>query len=226
MEGVAGIDRGSELPLYHSKTATDLARLAPAADPAGPAFGQRKAVVYATCFVDYNAPSTATAALALLARQGVQTELVYPVCCGMPQLEAGDIAEVAERAQKVAAEMGPWIDQGYEVVALTASCGPDDEVRVAADPAGKRGGEAAVDGDARHQRICRRGGQGPRPRAGTGAGEGRRHHPSRLHARAQNMGAKSAELLRMIPETKVDLVERCSGHGGTFGVMKKTRAWR
>ncbi len=37
------------------------------------------------------------------------------------------------------------------------------------------------------------------------------------------MGAKSAEMLRLIPETKVDLIERCSGHGGTFGVMKKTR---
>ena len=46
------------------------------------------------------------------------------------------------------------------------------------------------------------------------------HHA--CHARAQNMGAKSAEMLRMIPGIKVDLVERCSGHGGTFGVMKDT----
>ena len=47
------------------------------------------------------------------------------------------------------------------------------------------------------------------------------HHA--CHARAQNMGAKSAEMLRLIPDTKIDLVERCSGHGGTFGVMKDTR---
>ena len=46
---------------------------------------------------------------------------------------------------------------------------------------------------------------------------------SACHSRAQNMGAKSAELLRLIPDTKVDVVERCSGHGGTFGVMKDTR---
>ena len=38
------------------------------------------------------------------------------------------------------------------------------------------------------------------------------------------MGAKSADLLRMIPGLKVDVVERCSGHGGTFGVMKATHA--
>jgi glycerol-3-phosphate dehydrogenase subunit C len=47
------------------------------------------------------------------------------------------------------------------------------------------------------------------------------HHA--CHARAQNMGAKSAEMLRLIPGTEVNLVERCSGHGGAFGVMKKTR---
>jgi glycerol-3-phosphate dehydrogenase subunit C len=46
------------------------------------------------------------------------------------------------------------------------------------------------------------------------------HHA--CHARAQNMGSKSAEMLRMIPGVKVDVVERCSGHGGTFGVMKGT----
>jgi glycerol-3-phosphate dehydrogenase subunit C len=37
------------------------------------------------------------------------------------------------------------------------------------------------------------------------------------------MGVKSAEMLKLIPETKVDVIERCSGHGGTFGVMKATR---
>ena len=42
------------------------------------------------------------------------------------------------------------------------------------------------------------------------------------HARAQNMGAKSAEMMRFIPDIKLDVVERCSGHGGTFGVMKET----
>jgi len=43
------------------------------------------------------------------------------------------------------------------------------------------------------------------------------------HSRAQNMGAMSAQMLRLIPGVKVDVVERCSGHGGTFGMMKETR---
>ena len=40
------------------------------------------------------------------------------------------------------------------------------------------------------------------------------------HARAQNMGAKGAEMLRLIPDTEVNVVERCSGHGGAWGIMK------
>ena len=40
------------------------------------------------------------------------------------------------------------------------------------------------------------------------------------HARAQNMGHKAAEMLRLVPEADVGVIERCSGHGGAWGVMK------
>ncbi|OAN64463.1 hypothetical protein A6A05_06150 [Magnetospirillum moscoviense] len=38
------------------------------------------------------------------------------------------------------------------------------------------------------------------------------------HARAQNIGAKGAEMLRLIPDTAVTAIERCSGHSGAWGV--------
>ena len=37
------------------------------------------------------------------------------------------------------------------------------------------------------------------------------------HARAQNMGQKAAEMLRLLPDADVAVVERCSGHGGSWG---------
>ena len=40
------------------------------------------------------------------------------------------------------------------------------------------------------------------------------------HARAQNMGQKGAELLRLIPGARVNVIERCSGHGGAWGYKK------
>jgi Fe-S oxidoreductase len=37
------------------------------------------------------------------------------------------------------------------------------------------------------------------------------------HLRAQNIGVKSADVLRTIPSAKVDVVERCSAVDGTWG---------
>src|SRR5262249_45326697 len=41
------------------------------------------------------------------------------------------------------------------------------------------------------------------------------------HARAKNIGPKAAELLRLIPCAELAVIERCSGHGGSWGVMKE-----
>ena len=40
------------------------------------------------------------------------------------------------------------------------------------------------------------------------------------HARAQNMGQKGVEMLRLLPDTEITPIERCSGHGGSWGVLK------
>ena len=223
LETTLGIDRDAELPRYHARTFSDRpAAMRPKRDLSAPASG-RKAVLYATCFVDFNQPSTGAAAEAVLARNGVETQIVYPACCGMPFLEHGDIGRVAEQARKVSAELGRWIDDGYDIITLTASCGlmlkfewplilPEDE-------AVRKLSEAVMDISEYVVDIARKEGlaEGLSPLAG-----GVTVHMA-CHARAQNMGAKSAEMLRLIPDTKVDVVERCSGHGGTFGIMKKTR---
>src|SRR3546814_2991574 len=44
------------------------------------------------------------------------------------------------------------------------------------------------------------------------------------HARAQNMGNKAVDLLKLIPGydkgSDLAVIERCSGHGGSWGVRK------
>ena len=212
------------LPQYHSKKATDLASAA-APDPAGPAFGKRKAVIYATCFADYNQPATAAAALAVLARQGVEAEdglsgLLRHAAAGGRRPRRGGRAAPS----RVAAELAPYIADGWDVVTLTASCGlmmkfewplilPESEAVRALSSATRDICEYVVELSKAH---------GLAPGLTAVEGGVTLHHA--CHARAQNMGAKSAEMLRLIPGTKVDLVERCSGHGGTFGVMKETHA--
>ncbi len=217
MEKVAGVHRDAALPEYHRKTLTALAD-PPEANERAPAYG-RKAVIYATCFANYNDPDLGTAALGVLARNGVETLVAHPACCGMPQLELGEVARVAAAAAKVAAEFKQWIEEGYDVVSLVPSCSlmlkfewpllaPDDEdvtrlARATFDVA-----EYVVD-------IARKEGlaQGLEPLGGDVV-----LHIA-CHARAQNMGRKAAEMLALIPDTEVTVIERCSGHGGAWGVM-------
>ena len=210
------------MPKYHSRTATDRLKSPIAPNPEGPAFGKRKVALYATCFVDYNTPDTAVAAARVLALQGCEVKLVYPECCRMPQLEAGDLKTVAGAAERVAKVFAPYIEDGYDVVALTASCGlmmkfewplmlPDNHAVGRLSAATKDICEYVMELSKAH---------GLAPGLTAVEGGATVHHA--CHARAQNMGAKSAEMLRLIPDMKVDVVERCSGHGGTFGVMKST----
>ena len=41
------------------------------------------------------------------------------------------------------------------------------------------------------------------------------------HLRAQNIGTKSADVLRLVPDTTVNVVERCSAVDGTWGFKKE-----
>src|SRR5204862_8063182 len=122
MERTVGIDAEARLPKFHGRTfALRARREPPEINREAPAYG-RKAVLYATCFVNYNNPQIGMAARAVLARNGVETEVVYPGCCGMPKLERGDVSAVAESARQVSVALMPWLDKGYDVIALIPSC--------------------------------------------------------------------------------------------------------
>ena len=227
MQAMVGIDKNAELPKFAGKTFLKRAQEAVKsgaydANPNGLATG-REAVIFATCAVNYNNPEVGEASAKVLAHLGVNVTTEYPGCCGMPYLEQGNIAKVAEQAEKVAAALRPLVDAGKDIITLTASCGlmfkfewpllvPDNEDVKALSAATKDISEYVVD-------IANK----------EGLLEGLRGTPQSIsmhlacHARAQNVGPKSAELLRLIPQATVSVVERCSGHGGTFGVLKETR---
>jgi glycerol-3-phosphate dehydrogenase subunit C len=220
LEKAAGVDRRAALPRFHGRTfAMRAGAAAPEVNREAPAHG-RKAVLYATCFVNYHNPNIGLAARGVLARNGVETEVVYPSCCGMPQLENGDIARVAERAGKVAAELVPWIDKGYDVIALVPSCALmlkfEWPLVVPGDAAVKRLSEATYDISEYVVEMAKKEGLAD----GLGPLDGGVTLHIACHARAQNMGQKAAELLRLVPGAEVAVVERCSGHGGSWGIRK------
>jgi Fe-S oxidoreductase len=40
----------------------------------------------------------------------------------------------------------------------------------------------------------------------------------------QNIGQKTREVLALVPDTTVEIIERCSGHDGTYAVKKEFHA--
>jgi glycerol-3-phosphate dehydrogenase subunit C len=221
MEKLAGVHRAAALPKFHGRTFALQAKAAPLpVNAEAPAFG-RKAVLYATCFANYHNPAIGMSARAVLAKNGVETEIVYPRCCGMPQLEKGDLPKVAATARQVPPALLPWIEKGYDVVALVPSCAlmlKFEWPLILPDDAGlKKLADTTFDISEYVVDIARREGLAP----GLQALDGGVALHIACHARAQNMGQKAAEMLALIPGADLTVIERCSGHGGSWGVRKE-----
>jgi Fe-S oxidoreductase len=41
------------------------------------------------------------------------------------------------------------------------------------------------------------------------------------HLRVQNIGLKTRDILKLIPDTELKVTERCSGHDGTYAVKRE-----
>lgn len=221
INNVANIHPDATLPKFNTRTLMSRAKSAREVNREAPAFGMRKVAIYATCFSNYNKPEIGEAALGVLAKNGIDADVVYPACCGMPELEQGNIEKVAENAEKIAAELRPLVDRGYTIMGLVPSCSlmlkfewplilPENEdVKALA--------AATMDFDQLLMDIEKNEGlaEGLVPVKG-----GITLHVS-CHSRAQNIGQKSTELLKLIPDTDVMVIERCSGHGGTWGIKQE-----
>ena len=113
-----------------------------------------------------------------------------------------------------------WIDKGYDVVALVPSCALmlkfEWPLVLPGDALVKKLSEATFDIAEFVVDIAKRNGLAPGMKPLDG---GVALHIA-CHARAQNMGQKATEMLRLIPEADLKVIERCSGHGGSWGVLK------
>src|SRR6202012_5506333 len=142
------------------------------------------------------------------------------------QLEQGDIAQVADNAKKVTAAFKPWIEKGYDIIALVPSCAlmlklewplvvPKEDL---AYPDIQQLSGATYDLSEYIVEIATHEGLAPglQPLPGPVA-----LHLA-CHARAQNMGAKAVEMLKLLPQSDdINVIERCSGHGGSWGIKQE-----
>jgi glycerol-3-phosphate dehydrogenase subunit C len=214
---ITGINARVALPRFFRRPATQDKSIR-SLNKQAPGFG-RKVALFATCYGNYHRPQIIRAAQAVLAHNGIETELVYPGCCGMPFLEQGNIERAIEAAQTIAPTLHSWIERGYTIVSVVPSCTfmmqkewplllPDHPLLASISTNTYDISDYMVG-------LAKSVGLAPGLQPLT---EGLTVQLS-CHARAQNKGQKAVEMLKAIPQMAPHVIERCSGHGGTFGVM-------
>ena len=198
----------------------------PPAAPAGPTAGARtrgQAVLFGTCYGNWNEPRLGEDLAAVFEHNGILVRLApRERCCAMPRLELGDLAAVEKAKDANVEVLASLVDEGFDIVAPVPSCVlmfkqelplmfPEDE-RVAKvkaaiyDPfeyLAQRHREGLLRTDFRHS-------------LGTVA-----YHAA-CHQRVQNIGSKTREVLDLVPDTRVTVIERCSGHDGTYAVKRES----
>jgi glycerol-3-phosphate dehydrogenase subunit C len=184
-----------------------------------------KVVVFITCYGNRNEPELAEDLVAVLEHNGIEVALLGAEhCCGMPRLELGDLEGVARLKERNIPELLAAVEAGYDVLAPIPSCVlmfkqelplmfPEDRhvERVAArlfDP---------------FEYLMLRHATG-RLRTDFKVPLGKVSYHVPCHLRVQNIGLKTRDLLRLIPGSSIDTIERCSGHNGTYGVKARFRA--
>lgn len=174
----------------------------------------KKVALFASCLVNYQATDVGKATVQVLEKNGIQVVLPDQSCCGMPSFDIGDTTAMVKAAEHTIASLKPWVDQGYDVVIPTPSC----SLMVKREYTNLVSGDDATLVAARTYDVCeylmklkREGGlatdftQKP----------GRVAYQVPCHLRDQNIGFKSKELMECAG-AQVDVVEKCSGHDGSW----------
>ncbi len=182
-------------------------------------------VLFGTCYGSWNEPRIGEDLAAVFEHNGIAVRLAPSErCCGMPRLELGDLESVERAKSRNIGVLAPLVDEGFDIVAPVPSCVlmfkqelplmfPEDE-RVAKvkaaifDPfeyLAQRHREGLLRTDFRHS-------------LGTVA-----YHAA-CHQRVQNIGPKTRDVLGLVPDTRVSVIERCSGHDGTYAVKRESYA--
>ena len=225
LEKTLDLDHRAHLPEFNSKTLRKREKNhTPAQAEVREAGSTRgKVALFTTCYCNVNTPDIGQDLIRVFEHNGIPVRLTdKEECCGMPKLEQGDLETVDKYRKTNIPELVRLIDEGWDIVAAIPSCVlmfkqelplmyPDDpdvqkvkqhmfdpfEYLVQRHKAGWLNTEFKTQlGKVVWQVPC--------------------------HQRVQNIGPKTRDVLALVPGTEVDMIERCSGHDGTYGVRAGT----
>jgi len=222
MENVAGIDRTAWLPEFASTKFRSAARPNTTPPVVDGAKTPGKVAIYATCYVNYNEPGIGQDLIRILEHNAIPYTLAdKEACCGMPKLEIGDLDAVEQLKNVNIPQLARLAREGWAIVTAIPSCTlmyKQELPLMFPDDADVQAVKAAM-WDPFEYLVARNRDGLLKTDFKRALGTVSYHVP--CHNRVQNIGRKTEELLKLLPDTKVHTVERCSGHSGLWGTRKQ-----
>jgi glycerol-3-phosphate dehydrogenase subunit C len=180
--------------------------------------------LFTTCYGNRNEPDLATDLAAVFAHNGIELTLAdRERCCGMPKLELGDLDAVARLKDENIPQLLRLVEEGYDIVAPIPSCvlmfKQELPLMFPRDAAVQRVKLRIFDP---FEYLMLRHKDGLL-RTDFKARIGKVSYHVPCHLRVQNIGLKTRDVLRLVPGTTVEVIERCSGHDGSYAVKSEFR---
>ena len=224
MDKVAGIHSEAKLPEYHSKPfrKRHAARKKNKINAEATQYTRGKVALFTTCYGNRNGPDAVEDLVAVFEHNHIPVRLTgQERCCGMPKLELGDLEAVARLKDFNVPELCRLIDDGCDIVAPIPSCvlmfKQELPLMFPEDAAVLKVRDAIYDP---FEYLFLRHKDGKFNTAFKNRlGKVAYHVP--CHQRVQNIGLKTKEILALVPDTTIDVMERCSGHDGTYAVKSE-----
>ncbi len=223
LEAVVGIHAEAWLPEFSSRPLRNRLKRLPAdtsGEPAGKTKG--KVALFATCYMNRNEPGIGEDFAAVFEQNGIPVTLAEKErCCGMPKLELGNLEAVREAKEVNIPVLAKLVDEGWDLTALVPSCvlmfKQELPLMFPDDPDVLKVKNAFYDP---FEYLMLRHKEG---KLNTDFKQplGKVAYHAACHQRVQNIGPKTREVLALIPGTTVEIIERCSGHDGTYAVKKE-----
>ncbi len=181
-----------------------------------------KVALFYTCLLNYNFLEKGKALVRVLEMNDLYVDIPEQQCCGIPFFDIGDIDSATEKARFNVKMLKPYVDAGYDIVVPVPTCALQIKYEypllLPDDPDVKTVSEKVYD---IHEYLWKLHEKGKFNKDfKVSLGNVAYHIP--CHLKSLNVGYRAVALMRLIPNTKVRLIERCSGHDGTFGVRKET----
>ncbi len=227
LEATLGVDVTAPIPKFHSKSGTSRARkLATPVEAVKATDDTRgKVALFVTCYGDRNEPQLPEDLTAVFRHNGIEVHVVgREKCCGMPKLELGDLETVEKYKNFNIPQLKRLVDAGYDIVAPIPSCVlmfKQELPLMFPDDADVQAVKEHIFDPFEYLMLRHKGGL---LRTDFKAELGKISYHVPCHLRVQNIGLKTRDVLRLVPGTTVEVIERCSGHNGTYAVKKEFRA--